>query len=285
MNLRNNAYVIILAAGKATRLRPLSDQIPKPLIKINGIPMITRIVSNFKQAGYSKFIVLVGYKQELIRAELLKIQDIELQIIEQVKQVGSADALMLCLNQFNELKSSSLMFFVTAADIIFFKKEINLMFSLYRNSKADIILSLMKSKDKDIARGHGNVKVSKKSDFTKDSNSNRGLEIVDIIEKPREDQILSDYYSLPLYIFNQTIIKNLLGVDISIRGEKEIQDAIKKSIEDGFRVKGIKIIEPDVTSENLGRYHVTYLSDIEKMSEKFREIESSLKFQKIISPK
>ena len=285
MNLRNNAYVIILAAGKATRLRPLSDQIPKPLIKINGIPMITRIVSNFKQAGYSKFIVLVGYKQELIRAELLKIQDIELQIIEQVKQVGSADALMLCLNQFNELKSSSLMFFVTAADIIFFKKEINLMFSLYRNSKADIILSLMKSKDKDIARGHGNVKVSKNSDFTKDSNSNRGLEIVDIIEKPREDQILSDYYSLPLYIFNQTIIKNLLGVDISIRGEKEIQDAIKKSIEDGFRVKGIKIIEPDVTSENLGRYHVTYLSDIEKMSEKFREIESSLKFQKIISPK
>ena len=159
------------------------------------------------------------------------------------------------------------------------------MFSLYRNSKADIILSLMKSKDKDIARGHGNVKVSKNSDITKDSNQNRGLEIVDIIEKPREDQILSDYYSLPLYIFNQTIIKNLLGVDISIRGEKEIQDAIKKSIEDGFRVKGIKIIEPDVTSENLGRYHVTYLSDIEKMSEKFREIESSLKFQKIISPK
>ena len=285
MNLRNNAYVIILAAGKATRLRPLSDQIPKPLIKINGIPMITRIVSNFKQAGYSKFIVLVGYKQELIRAELLKIQDIELQIIEQVKQVGSADALMLCLNQFNKLKSSRLTFFVTAADIIFFKKEINLMFSLYRNSKADIILSLMKSKDKGIARGHGNVKVSKKSDFTKDSNSNRGLEIVDIIEKPREDQILSDYYSLPLYIFNKTIIKNLLGVDISIRGEKEIQDAIKKSIEDGFRVKGIKIIEPDVTSENLGRYHVTYLSDIEKMSERFREIESSLKFQKIISPK
>ena len=285
MNLRNNAYVIILAAGKATRLRPLSDQIPKPLIKINGIPMITRIVSNFKQAGYSKFIVLVGYKQELIRAELLKIQDIELQIIEQVKQVGSADALMLCLNQFNKLKSSRLMFFVTAADIIFFKKEINLMYSFYRNSEADIILSLMKSKDKDIACGHGNVKVSKNSDITKDSNPNRGLEIVDIIEKPRGDQILSDYYSLPLYIFNQTIIKNLLGVDISIRGEKEIQDAIKKSIEDGFRVKGIKIIEPDVTSENLGRYHVTYLSDIEKMSERFREIESSLKFQKIISPK
>jgi NDP-sugar pyrophosphorylase family protein len=274
MQTINNAYVIILAAGKATRLRPLSDQIPKPLININGIPMITRIVSNFKQAGFSKFIVLVGYKQELIRAELLKIQDIELQIIEQVTQLGSADALLLCLDQFNDLKSSALSFFVTAADIIFFKNKINLMYSLYRNSKADIILSLMKSKDKDIARGHGNVKVLKNSDLTQDSNSSRGLDIVDIIEKPRIDQILSDYYSLPLYIFNQTIIKNLSDVDISTRGEKEIQDAVKNSILNGYRVKGIKIIDPDLTNENVGRYHITYLSDIEKMNERFREIES-----------
>ena len=274
MKLRNNLYVIILAAGKATRLRPLSDQIPKPLININGIPMITRIVSNFKQAGFSKFIVLVGYKQELIRAELLKIQDIELQIIEQVTQLGSADGLLLCLDQFNDLKSSALSFFVTAADIIFFKNKINLMYSLYRNSKADIILSLMKSKDKDIARGHGNVKVLKNSDLTQDSNSSRGLDIVDIIEKPRIDQILSDYYSLPLYIFNQTIIKNLSDVDISTRGEKEIQDAVKKSILNGYLVKGIKIIDPDLTNESVGRYHITYLSDIEKMNERFREIES-----------
>jgi NDP-sugar pyrophosphorylase family protein len=274
MQTINNAYVIILAAGKATRLRPLSDQVPKPLININGIPIITRIVSNFKQAGFSKFIVLVGYKQELIRAELLKIQNIELQIIEQVTQLGSADALLLCLDQFNDLKSSALSFFVTAADIIFFKNKINLMYSLYRNSKADIILSLMKSKDKDIARGHGNVKVLKNSDLTQDSNSSRGLDIVDIIEKPRIDQILSDYYSLPLYIFNQTIIKNLSDVDISTRGEKEIQDAVKKSILNGYRVKGIKIIDPDLTNESVGRYHITYLSDIEKMNERFREIES-----------
>ncbi len=274
MKPRNSVYVIILAAGKATRLRPLSNQIPKPLIDINGIPMITRIVTNFKQAGFSKFIVLVGYKQELIRAELLKVQDIELQFIEQVSQVGSADALLLSLDKFSNIKSSVLSFFVTAADIIFFKKEIDLMFSLYRNSNADIILSLMKSKDKDIARGHGNVKVLEGSDLTQDSNLKRGLDIVDIIEKPRIDQILSDYYSLPLYIFNQSIIKNLTDVDISTRGEKEIQEAIKKSILNGYRVKGIKIIDPDVTNENAGRYHITYLSDIEKMNERFREIES-----------
>jgi NDP-sugar pyrophosphorylase family protein len=277
MQTRNNTYVIILAAGKATRLRPLSDKVPKPLVNINGVPMITRIISNFKQAGFNKFIVLVGYKQELIRAELVKVQDIELQIIEQAKQVGSADALLLCLDQFNDLKSSSLTFFVTAADIIFFKKEIDLMYKLYLNSKADIILSLMKSKDKDIARGHGNVKVFELSDIIQNSNSIRGLNIVDIIEKPRINQILSVYYSLPLYIFNYTIIKNLLDINISARGEKEIQDAIKKSLFNKALVKGINIIDHNVTIENVGRYHITNLSDIEKMNERFREIERGKK--------
>ena len=273
MQTRNNAYVIILAAGRATRLRPFSDQNPKPLININGIPMITRIISNFKRAGFNKFIALVGYKRELIRAELLKVQNIELQIIEQPKQAGSADALLLCLDQFKNLKSSALIFFVTAADIIFFKKEINLMFSLYNNSKADIILSLMKSTDKNVARGHGNVKIPTNSDVDKDSNSDSGIDILDIIEKPKNDQILSDYYSLPLYIFNQTIIRNLTDINISIRGEKEIQDAIKRSISNGSRVKGIKIIDHDVTNENVGSYHITYLTDIEKMNDRFREIE------------
>jgi len=274
MQITNNAYVIILAAGKATRLRPLSSQIPKPLIKVNGISIIARIISNFKQAGFSKFIVLVGYKKALVRAELLKIKDIELQIIEQVKQIGSADALLLCLDQFNDINSRRLTFFVTAADIIFFKKEINLMHSLYINSKADIILGLMKSKDKDIARGHGNVKINRNSDLRKDSNVNSGLDILDIIEKPVMEHILSDYYSLPLYIFNQTIIKNLTDINISIRGEKEIQEAIKKSILNGSRVKGIKIIAHDVTIESVGSYHLTYLADIEKMNSRFREIES-----------
>ena len=277
MQTRNNTHVIVLAAGKATRLRPLSDQIPKPLVNINGIPMITHIISNFKQAGFSKFIILVGYKQEQIRAELLNVKDIELQIIEQVKQMGSADALSLCLDQFDEDNPSTDTFFVTAADIIFFKKEINLMYSLYCNSKADIILSLIKSKDKNIARGHGNVKIDRNSEINLDSNSDQGLNIVDIIEKPRSDQILSDYYSFPLYIFNRSIIKNLTDIHLSNRGEKEIQDAIKKSIINGSRVKGIKIIDHDVSIEDVGRYHITYLRDIDKMNERFRQIDSRKK--------
>jgi len=270
-----NTYVIILAAGKATRLRPLSDVIPKPLIKINGIPIISRVIRTFKEAGFINFIVLVGYKQQAIKAELLKIQDIKLEFIEQKIQIGMADGLLLCLNQFNEKKQKLYNFFITAADVVFSKQKINQMFSLYKNASADIILGLMKSKDKKIASGHGNVKISKDSELIRDSDIKQGLKIVDIVEKPEENQILSDYYSLPFYIFNKKIIKKLEKVDFSFRGEKEMQDSIKASINKGDIVRGINIIDHDITIENIGRYHLTFMEDIIKMDKRFRYIDKN----------
>jgi glucose-1-phosphate thymidylyltransferase len=273
-----NTYVIILAAGKATRLRPLSDVIPKPLIKINGIPIISRVIHTFKEAGFTNFIILVGYKQQAIKTELLKIQDIELEFIEQTIQIGMADGLLLCLNQFNEKKQKLYNFFVTAADVVFSKQKINQMFSLYKNASADIILGLMKSKDKKIASGHGNVKISKDSELIRDSDIKHGLKIVDIVEKPEENQILSDYYSLPFYLFNQKIISYLEKVDFSFRGEKEMQDSIKASIKNGDIVRGINIIDHDITIENIGSYHLTFMEDIIKMDKRFRYIEIDKKF-------
>jgi len=273
-----NTYVIILAAGKATRLRPLTNTIPKPLIKINGIPIISRIIHTFKEAGFINFIILVGYKQQAIKTELLKIQDIELEFIKQPNLLGMADGLLLCLNQFNEKKQNLFNFFITAADVVFSKQKINQMFSLYKNANADIILGLMKSKDKRIASGHGNVKISKDSKLIRDSDIKHGLKIVDIVEKPEENQILSEYYSLPFYIFNQKIISYLEKVDFSLRGEKEMQDSIKASIQKGDIVRGINIIDHDITIENIGSYHLTFMEDIIKMDKRFRYIEIDKKF-------
>ncbi len=273
-----NTYVVILAAGKATRLRPLSDLIPKPLIKINGIPIISRVIHSFKEAGFINFIILVGYKQQAIKTELLKIQDIELEFIEQKIQIGMADGLLLCLNQFNEKKQKLYNFFITAADVVFSKQKINQMFSLYKNASADIVLGLMKSKDKKIASGHGNVKISKDSELISDSDIKHGLKIVDIVEKPEENQILSDYYSLPFYIFNQKIINYLEKVDFSFRGEKEMQDSIKASIKKGDIVRGINIIDHDITIENIGSYHLTFMEDIIKMDKRFRYIDKNSSF-------
>ena len=143
------------------------------------------------------------------------------------------------------------------------------MYNLFENSHADMILSLMKSNDIDIARGHGNVKIAESSDLVMDLDCNLGLQIIDIIEKPKEHQILSNYYSLPLYLVNQKIIKYLKTVRVSERGEKEFQDAIKNAIAHKKNIRGIRIIKNSITTSNIGKFHLTNLEDIIKMNNRF----------------
>jgi len=286
MGKKSNTYVIILAAGNATRLRPLSYRVPKPLIEIDGKPLISRIISSFKEAGFNKFYVLIGYKGALIKNEVLKCQDIEVDFVEQTELSGMADALLLCLNYIKNKSFKKV--FVTAADIIFSRDDINKLYSFFNNVNADIVLSLMKSKDKEIAKGHGNVKISDDSDLMKDSEISYGLKITDIIEKPKPNQILSDYYSLPLYLFNKNVIKYLSEVKVFERGEKEFQDAIKLAIFNGDNIRGLNIIQDNVTIGNIGEYHLTYLKDILKMNFRFlkgiKMLEYNGEYPTIIEP-
>ncbi|MFX1574107.1 MAG: sugar phosphate nucleotidyltransferase [Promethearchaeota archaeon] len=269
MKSKKNYCVIVLAAGYATRLRPLSEKIPKPLINVNGKTIISRIISSFREAGFSKFCIVLGYKKEEIKKEVLKAKDVEIYFVEQKFPIGMADAILLSIKQITlEIKNIT-NFFITAADILFSKSKIIKIFNLYKNSKADIILALMKSHEIEIAEGHGNVEILKDSDVVNNTDPTNGLIITDIIEKPKAHQILSDYYSLPLYLVNQRIVNYLETIKISKRGEKEFQDSIKKAIIQGEKIRGLNIITHLITNNNIGQYHLTSLKDIIKMNKRF----------------
>lgn len=59
--------IVILAGGKGTRFSGLTNQIPKPLIKVNEKPIITHIVEHYMKYKYNKFIIPVGYKGNNIK--------------------------------------------------------------------------------------------------------------------------------------------------------------------------------------------------------------------------
>ena len=61
---------VILAAGMAKRLRPLTDDKPKCLLKVGERTLLERTVSAMQQAGISEFVVVTGYRGEMIRAFL-----------------------------------------------------------------------------------------------------------------------------------------------------------------------------------------------------------------------
>ena len=56
--------VILMASGLGTRMRPLTETMPKPLIDVNNKPMIETIIDAFVERGVSHFYVVVGYLSE-----------------------------------------------------------------------------------------------------------------------------------------------------------------------------------------------------------------------------
>ena len=58
---------VILAGGKGTRLSELTHKTPKPMVKINGTPIICHIINHYVKYGFKEFIIAAGYKQKIIR--------------------------------------------------------------------------------------------------------------------------------------------------------------------------------------------------------------------------
>ena len=59
--------VVILAGGKGTRFSSLTEFTPKPLINVNGKPIITRIIEHYSNYGFKDFVIPVGYRGEMIK--------------------------------------------------------------------------------------------------------------------------------------------------------------------------------------------------------------------------
>ena len=58
--------VVILAGGLGSRLSEYTKEIPKPMVKINGIPIIKRIMLHYSKFGFKEFLIASGYKSKII---------------------------------------------------------------------------------------------------------------------------------------------------------------------------------------------------------------------------
>jgi len=63
---QNINQVVILAGGKGTRMREMTEDLPKPMVLIGGIPVIQHLINIFNFFGDFEFIICAGYKKEII---------------------------------------------------------------------------------------------------------------------------------------------------------------------------------------------------------------------------
>lgn len=109
-----NLPVIIMAGGQGTRLRPLTNVLPKPLIPIGEQTMLEDIMDRFVECGCHDFYISVNYKAEIIRRYMdnLGKSQYNISYFQEDKPLGTAGSLHLLKHKINDT------FFVSNCDII-----------------------------------------------------------------------------------------------------------------------------------------------------------------------
>lgn len=144
--------IIVMAGGKGMRLRPLTENIPKPMLKVGNKPILQTIVEKFKECGYENFIMCVNYRSKIIKNYFGdgKKFGVEIEYINEKKMMGTAGALSL----FKRRPKES--FFVVNGDLLTnldFEKMLD--FHIEHDAKATMCVS-----EYNIESPYGEVKLN-----------------------------------------------------------------------------------------------------------------------------
>jgi len=106
--------VVLMVGGLGTRLRPLTEHTPKPMLKVGNKPILETIILNFKKYGFTNIILSVSYKSEIIEEYFKDGQEfgVNIEYIHENKRMGTAGALGLIREKLNEP------FFVMNGDLL-----------------------------------------------------------------------------------------------------------------------------------------------------------------------
>lgn len=92
-----DSVVLLMAGGMGTRLRPLTDECPKPLLKVGGKPLLETIVESFIEHGFRHFYFAVNYKADMIETYFGKGDrwGVQIEYIREKDPLGTAGALSM----------------------------------------------------------------------------------------------------------------------------------------------------------------------------------------------
>ncbi len=226
---------VILAAGKGTRMRELTNELPKPMLQVHGKPILEHILLGLIASGIHDIFIVTGFRAEVIENYFGDGSKWKVRIAygRQVVQDGTGKAPELA-KEF--LGTSS--FLLTYGDILVKPETYQQMIHRFQEGYFS-----------------GLITVTGGQDVTKG-----GLNFFDpqfclqrIVEKPtpqQVEQLRNDgwikpgdtvWYNAGIYIFKPSLFEFTARLHKSARGEYELTDAINALLEAHHRIAGLKI--------------------------------------------
>jgi len=89
--------VVLMAGGLGTRLNPITNEVPKPLIHVGSKPILETILDNFRDYGFRQFYFSVNYKAEMVKAHFGDGSrwGVSIRYLEEDRRLGTAGSLSL----------------------------------------------------------------------------------------------------------------------------------------------------------------------------------------------
>lgn len=188
---------VILAAGKGTRMMPLTEDKPKVMVEVGGKPFLSYVIDSLRQAQITELCLVIGYKYRKI-LQYIAAEDIDASIAFQSNPQGTGEAIQL------------LEFFTKGDDFVVISGD-NLFSSFDIHELANKEGNWVSGIESDTPEKYG---VLQTEDTT----------LKQIIEKPTN--FVGNMINVGLYRFTSEIYSMLNQIERSSRGEYELPDAI-----------------------------------------------------------
>jgi len=212
---------VVLAAGRGTRMRELTADVPKPMIEVRGKPVLQHIIEGLRDAGACRFLIIVGYHAEAVRNFFGDGQryKVDIDYVTQTVQDGTGRVVNLARSFAGESP-----FILSYGDILISPQNYKHVVDLPDDCEAIITVT----RGEDVSKG-GAVFV------------NEQMELVDLREKPKPGEPTSPWYNAGLYAFRPSIFEFIAKLKPSPRGEYELTDAIRDLAHSGKKVQALEL--------------------------------------------
>lgn len=229
---------VVLAAGRGQRLAPHTDSVPKPLIALNGRPLLEYILDNVAATGCRQVLLVIGYRGDMIRQHFGDGRSIGLEIsyVEQGPVPGTGAAALMAKGFVG-----SEPFFLGWGDILATTAEYGRLFSEFARRQPDALLLLEAVDD---PRHGAAVEMA-------------DGRILSLEEKPLHST--ARWNQAGLSIYTPRIFAALQSLPLSSRGELELTAAVQRLIDEDGCVGGLPMQHP--------RLHLTQPEDVARVEQ------------------